>query len=251
AHMTRLPPVDGGVSLLQVEAHRARAERRVAIAREVALRRAHTRILEFRDEKPHPARPDDDVLIDLADDWIAGRANAGVGGRSRAALGRHDNLQRPLPGQLFQHLRRSIVAVIVHDDDLHRPAVVLRADGVERLADAPSAVVNGDDEADAFHHALAIMSSYRCSSWAHTTSPPYAARTRLPASAAAARHSDGAARTPSIARASASTSPSGTTGPPPIARITSPQPESSATMAGVPDKSDSSGTSPKISSSEG
>src|SRR4029077_17881488 len=127
-----------------------------------------------------------------------------------------------------------------------RPPVGLRQDRLEGLANPGGAVVDGNDEADAFHHVLATSSLYTSSICEHTTSSPKDARTGTAALTAAARQAGEFSSAPSMARASASASPSGTTWPPPVARTTSPQPESSATMTGVPERSASSGTSPKI-----
>ncbi len=67
-HLISVAAFDGGVSLLEVEAHRARAERRARIAHVVTLRCRHCRIVELGDEPLHPARLHHDVLVDLADD---------------------------------------------------------------------------------------------------------------------------------------------------------------------------------------
>src|SRR2546428_6900179 len=149
-----------------------------------------------------------------------------------------------------QELRGSIAASVVDDDDLHRAAIGLRQNRLERLANERGAVVHGNDEADA-GHAVATISPYSCSSAAQTTSSPQNARTRAAASIVLTRQAGASVSTRAIADASAFASPSGITWPPPRRRITSPQPESSATTTGVPDRIDSIGASPNISWADG
>ena len=85
------------------------------------------------------------VLIEKSDQLAAGRVDARVARRGRAAIGLSNDAHPTAAGG--QDRRALVRRSVVHRDDLDR-RVLLREDALERVAQVGGAVVDGQDAAD-------------------------------------------------------------------------------------------------------
>ena len=156
------------------------------------------------------------------------------------------SVTRPARTRVLENPPRSVAAAVVDDDDLERPAVALRVDRVERVAQPAAAVVDRHHEADADgwgRHAerrssgdaaiddVAIERFEPLADHVGAEELPHCVPRHARALPPTAFGQRGSTRS---RRASESTSPTGTMCPPPTVPMISPAPLSLQTMTGVP-----------------
>src|SRR5262249_24720968 len=148
------------ITLLEIDTHDARGQRSAAFRLVVPLSRTDLGILQRADERLKPARLQDDVLIDLADDRMTRGSHSEIDSRCGAATLAGDDAQRAATRIFADQSGGAIAAPVVDDDHFQGPPVGLAEDRVERVDEASNAVVHRNHEADALHQSAAFISRY-------------------------------------------------------------------------------------------